>query len=567
MDKTCINWPETTNRFNITPQTKGISKCTIVCNCSACGCQFEIKYARLYSRKYNFCNECLYKKLSELSKAQWTQEYRDTIGKVYTSQKFKSKMRAIANTEWTDDKKAKASINTKQKWTDTTYRANHIKTSKSAAYKSKVSDISTKMWQNKDFVAKMRKIFDTDEYKHASSLGRKAITKEAATIYKSEEFAAKCREITNKRWLDADYRSKHKQAVNSDECKAKHSTISIKQWQNKAYRLKMQKALRRLWKNKAFRDKMAVARANCPKVSSLQEILYSILDDLEVKYYREFNNKADNTECVIGPWNFDCVIPRDNRPTLLIECQGEYWHNLPNKITTDKQKASYITNNFSGQYELKYLWEHEFSCKDKILETLKYWLGISALEQIDFDLNDISIKISPPSDYKPLLGKYHYLPNAGRGGIAYGAYFANELIAVCVFSPLGRQNITIQDYAKNEVRELSRLCIHPKYRKKNILSWFVSSCIKMLDKKYKCVISYCDTTYNHTGAIYKACNFKLDSEILPDYWYISDGGWVMHKRTLYGRAVRMCMTETQYAMLQNYHKVYGGKKLRFVYKR
>jgi hypothetical protein len=43
-------------------------------------------------------------------------------------------------------------------------------------------------------------------------------------------------------------------------------------------------------------------------------------------------------------------------------------------------------------------------------------------------------------------------------------------------------------------RVISRLCLHPKYRKKNFLSWFISRCLWQLDKKFKCVISYCDTT-------------------------------------------------------------------------
>ena len=57
--------------------------------------------------------------------------------------------------------------------------------------------------------------------------------------------------------------------------------------------------------------------------------------------------------------------------------------------------------------------------------------------------------------------------------------------------------------------------------------------MKQLNSKYKLIISYCDTTFNHDGAVYKAANFILDGEVKPDYWYVDEGGWVMHKKTLY----------------------------------
>jgi len=324
---------------------------------------------------------------------------------------------------------------------------------------------------------------------------------------------------------------------------------------------------RKRWQDPEFKEKMAIVLANQPRVSSLQTILYSILDDLGVKYYREHEDGPADSQCVIGPWTFDCVIPRKDRPDLLIECQGDYWHSRREAISKDKAKASYIANNFSDQYELKCIWEHEFLNKDKIVELLKYWLGITQLELIDFDFKKVEIHDCPAQDYKLLLSKYHYLPNAGRGGIAYGAYLHDRLIAVCVFSPLVRQNINVDGYDQSEIRELSRLCIHPRYQKKNFASWFVSRCVKQLDDKFRCIISYCDTTFNHDGATYKACNFVQDKIIKPDYWYVSPDGWVTHKRTLYGHACKMSMTEAGYAAAHGYSKVYGREKLRFFYDR
>jgi GNAT superfamily N-acetyltransferase len=211
------------------------------------------------------------------------------------------------------------------------------------------------------------------------------------------------------------------------------------------------------------------------------------------------------------------------------------------------------------------LWEHEFKCPGRVRNLLEYWLHIANSQIEDFSFSDVVIRES--SDYKDLLNKYHYLSGAGRGGIAYCAYLRDVVIGACLFSPLPRQNINVHGYRREDVRELSRFCIHPDYQKKNFASWFMARCIKMLPGKYRCILSYCDTTYNHYGSVYKACNFLLDSEVRPDYWYVSTDGWVMHKKTLYNHAKKLSMTEKEFARAHGYQKIYGRKKLRYIYER
>ena len=67
-----------------------------------------------------------------------------------------------------------------------------------------------------------------------------------------------------------------------------------------------------------------------------------LLDDLNIKYYREYNEKEADSECIIGPYNFDCVILRENQPDLVIECQGDYWHTQEKSIRMDQSKSTYI---------------------------------------------------------------------------------------------------------------------------------------------------------------------------------------------------------------------------------
>lgn len=376
--------------------------------------------------------------------------------------------------------------------------------------------------------------------------------------------------------------------VNRPEIKEKLSDATTKQWKDPEFRQTVVNSSIAIWDDPERRKKMDRIRtdptfkemhqanlaklnteANIAKrlsqhanVSGIQLTLYSILDDLGIQYFKERTDGQSDPECIIGPYSFDCVIPRKNKTTLLVECQGDYWHNLPSKIQLDKAKASYIDNNLSDKYELKTIWEHEFKQKDRIINLVRRWVGLSAAETIDFNFDDVEIKICPAAEYRPLLSKYHYLANAGRGGTAYGAYLNGELIAVCVFSSLSRQNLP-HDYSAT--KDLSRLCIHPDYQKPNFGSWFVSRCIKQLPESIKTIISYCDTTFDHDGALYKACNFTYSGEVPPDYWYVSKEGWVMHKKTLYEHARGLKMTETEFADKNGYMKVYGKKKLRFIY--
>ena len=338
-------------------------------------------------------------------------------------------------------------------------------------------------------------------------------------------------------WADPDYRAKVLASKSTADFKAKMATIQ---------------------KSMVYLAKLSASAARQPRVSSIQRILYSILDDLKVPYFVDCD-----PACLIGPWSFDCRIPRADKPDLLIECQGDWIHSQKHKRIADQAKAAYIAQ--VPGFELKAIWEHEFSNYNRVVDLLKYWLGLSSLDQIQFEFKDVTITDCPPNDYKLLLSKYHYLANAGRGGIAYGAYIGSSLIAVCVFSPPARQNVTINDLKQSQFRELSRLCIHPSYQKKHFASWFVARCIKRLPEYYKAVLTYCDTTFNHHGITYLACNFKEDGICQPDYWYVSEDGWVMHKKTLYNKAINLKLTESEFALKFNYHKVYGSAKKRFVF--
>jgi hypothetical protein len=543
-------------------------------------------------------------KVKNVSKKRWeSDDYRAKMDKIFKSKDYRNKVSSavseVVNTEEhklklkkfmdTDEYRNKMKESSKEVWSRVELRDKMQKRFwDNEEYLLKVSERSKKNWQNPEYVDKMRKhYYDNPEYCKRCSEISKEMWSDSEYIklmednyWNNEEWLNKQSESTKKLWEDEEYRNKMMEIFTSDEFKESMSETQLKvwidelkkkvsedvtnRWKDENFRNKMIESFKLPWQDEDFRIKMAKIRSLQPRISSLQTILYSVLDDLNIKYFREYEDKSADKECTIGPYSFDCVIPRDDNKTLLIECQGDYWHSRKDRISRDKSKSSYIENNLSGQYELKYLWEHEFKCKDKIVELIKYWTGINKIEIKDFDFKDVAIKKSDADEYRLLLSKYHYLPNAGKGGIAYGSYIGDELIAVCVFSPLSRQNMP---YDYDKTLELSRLCIHPKYQKKNFASWFVSRSIKLLDEKYSTIVSYCDTTFNHNGAVYKSLNFRLDGTVDPDYWYCSDDGWIMHKQTLYHHAVKNGLKEKEYADMNGYKKIHGKEKLRFIYYR
>lgn len=379
------------------------------------------------------------------------------------------------------------------------------------------SETSKSLWENQEYKDKITqasiKANTTQDYKLAQSIRTKSC------------------------WLSEQYRQNISDKITKIMADpAIKSNISAK--------------LRAKWTDEQYRN-IIIANLGRQKISSLQIKLYEYLDDLNVSYHKE------GKETIIGHYSFDCLIPHQPR-SILIECQGNYWHSLPKSIRNDKSKFTYI-NKYFPEYEIMYIWEHEFHTKDRVLDRLKLKLG-KTLETINFEFSDLKFNNISRQLSNNFLSNYHYLTSS-NGGKDHGLWLDETLIAVARFSPLSRQNIAHQ--FKPGAVELSRLCVHPSYHKKNLLSWWLSKLVKL----YSAVVSYADTTVGHTGAVYKASNFKLHHTVNPDYWYVDVDGYVMHKKTLYNRAVNLKLTESEYATQYSYSKKYGGHKLCFVYER
>lgn len=344
------------------------------------------------------------------------------------------------------------------------------------------------------------------------------------------------------------------ESMNADE-RSKHSRKGITKERNK----KVSEAIKKKFESEEYRNKQALARSRMPNISKLQKHLYLILDSLGIEYYKE----SEKTK--IGFYVFDCLIPKqgDMKKDVLVECHGEYWHSLEKSKRNDKAKETFIERYHKDKYDFIVLWEYDFLFEKKITELIKSLCHICKYKQVSFDFADLNVKKCEYKEAVSFLSKFHYLHTIPRGSEYIGAYLNENLLAIFVASRPIRQNIAQTLFLNNnEVLEISRFCIHPSYQKKNFASWFMKRAMKFI--KTKAFIAYADSTCGHNGTIYKASNFKLDRIVRPDYWYVDSDGYVMHKKTLYNRAIKMGKKESIYAFEHGFRKVKGKEKYRFV---
>jgi len=543
-----INWARTTQESGVNEQTV-VSKSRIVAICEQCKAERIIKYPGyqfiMKEHGNSYCSSC-----------------RSKDNRIKYAQSFKeSDVRRAATLSKTF----------KKKWQDPEYREMQQEIKGSEDYKQKIGNATKECWKDEKFrekvTASVQKLYEDKEYREKLSIlrnsdGNRAKLKErwqdpayrekVLGIWKDEEFTKSFKGECVKRFEDPVFREKmrvaHEKMTSSPAFKEKMAKITTQRWQDPVYREEMAK----------------VRTEQRGKQSSIQKLLYSMLDDLKVQYTTD-----EDAANAIGYYVWDCKIEKQGKMEkgLLIDVNGDYWHHLPNTVRSDKAKSTYTTKHFTHLYDVKYVWEHEFQAKDRVVSLLRYWLKMSGMDQVDFSFDDLMIREIGVEEADLFISKWHYAGRLGRGGVKHGAFLDDKLIAVCVYAPTTRQETaTLQGCKFNELLELSRFCIHPSYQKKNLATWFIARTIKDLQIKrpeIKKLVSFSDSTYNHLGTIYKASNWRLDCTIKPDYWYVDKDGYVIHKKTLWNHAVRMSQTEAQYCTEHGYQKVWGGEKRRY----
>ncbi len=140
------------------------------------------------------------------------------------------------------------------------------------------------------------------------------------------------------------------------------------------------------------------------------------------------------------------------------------------------------------------------------------------------------------------LLKKHYARRTPIMMYVFGLYDENNIIVgVCVFSPAPSRfwnngGKLFNDKHTIDVMELSRLVLNDNHEK-NLTSFFVSGCLKLLPKP-NVIVSYADANNNHCGYIYQATNFIYTGEAKATF---KSKDWYFNGKKYHGRNMNLAM--------------------------
>jgi len=131
------------------------------------------------------------------------------------------------------------------------------------------------------------------------------------------------------------------------------------------------------------------------------------------------------------------------------------------------------------------------------------------------------------------LLKKHYAHRIPSISYAFGLFKGEEQMGICTFGaalPMQlKRGICGKEY-QERVFELNRLCVNEGLEK-NVLSFFVSQCLKLLPRPM-IVVSYSDMAMGHHGYIYQATNFLYTGTAHTQMDWKVKGQENKHSRTL-----------------------------------
>ena len=129
-------------------------------------------------------------------------------------------------------------------------------------------------------------------------------------------------------------------------------------------------------------------------------------------------------------------------------------------------------------------------------------------------------------EHNDWLLKKHYAKRPCSVSYAFGLVKDEKIIGVCTFGFPPNYNYNDGKCVFNSLKvttlELNRLVINSN-QQPNLLSYFVSKCLKLLPKP-TAIVSYADPNQNHHGYIYQATNWLYTGESTPKKRYTFEDG-------------------------------------------
>ena len=150
---------------------------------------------------------------------------------------------------------------------------------------------------------------------------------------------------------------------------------------------------------------------------------------------------------------------------------------------------------------------------------------------------ELSVLPCERKEIKSFIEKYHYSKsiNGVKSSFCFKVLFNSHIVGAVLFGQLSTTAWKKFSNSEEEVLELRRLVLLDEAGK-NCESRVISQCLKHI-KRYcntvKCIVSYADPNYGHTGVIYRASNFKFVGMSGKDKGFMDkETGRLYHSRAL-----------------------------------
>jgi len=189
----------------------------------------------------------------------------------------------------------------------------------------------------------------------------------------------------------------------------------------------------------------------------------------------------------------------------------------------------------------------------------------------EYELKDLRTGRESRETAIRFLERHHYDGYGRHAKRCYSASMGEEVVAVVKMCSVTRQGTPRSlGLETSQVMELDRMAVAPEWRKKNLLSWFLSRVMKMVREDFpevKKLVSFADGEQGHDGAVYRAANWKESGKTAKSYYYVSPGGERVKKKTFFDRIVSSGLkgsgTESEAASKMGMRKVVTRPKTRF----
>lgn len=246
-----------------------------------------------------------------------------------------------------------------------------------------------------------------------------------------------------------------------------------------------------------------------------------------------------------GNFEIDVYLPEYK---IGIEFNGIYWHSTARVKNTNVHKHKYLTARNMG-IKLIQIWEDEWYQKKDII--LSLILSKIPNRSDKYFARSCEVIDVPFKQATAFLNENH-LQGAGGNNLlkAVGLQHKDRLLMLATVGMHQRQG----HEGKNV---LTRVCYAKNVR-------IVGGMERLLHYLPRPLITWSDNRYSD-GNLYRACGFRIEKELPPDYCYVK-GGKRISKQSLRKteEEKKVNKTEKELRDEQGYHRLYDAGKIRWI---